>query len=47
MLHQADAGILFNAPENVVQEHPYFPLAYSYEALQKEFVKASNRDLLL
>lgn len=47
MLHQADAGILFNAPENIAEEHPYFPLAYSYEALKKEFVKASNRELLL
>ncbi len=45
MLAEADAGILFKAPENVVAEFPQYPAVYSYEDLKKEFIKASVRDL--
>lgn len=45
MLSEADAGILFKAPDNVIAEFPQFPAVHSYEELQTEFIKASNRDL--
>ena len=45
MLSEADAGILFSAPENVIAEFPQFPAVNTYEALQVEFSRASNRDV--
>jgi phosphoserine/homoserine phosphotransferase len=47
MLAEADAGILFKAPQNVIEEFPQFPAVHEYEDLKKEFLKASNRDLTL
>lgn len=47
MLKEADAGILFHAPDNVIREFPQFPAVHSYEDLKREFIKASNRDLTL
>lgn len=47
MLAEADAGILFKAPPNVIAEFPQFPAVDSYEDLKKEFLKASNRNLTL
>ncbi|MNF63503.1 hypothetical protein D3C84_452090 [compost metagenome] len=47
MLGEADAGILFHAPENVIREFPQFPAVHDFEALKKEFIKASNRQLSL
>ncbi|MGH1438844.1 MAG: bifunctional phosphoserine phosphatase/homoserine phosphotransferase ThrH [Cellvibrionaceae bacterium] len=47
MLGQADAGILFKSPQNVIDEFPQFPAVHEYEDLKKEFIKASNRDLSL
>jgi phosphoserine/homoserine phosphotransferase len=47
MLAEADAGILFHAPDNVIREFPQFPAVHSYEDLKKEFIKASNRVLTL
>ncbi len=47
MLDEADEGILFMAPENVIEEFPQFPAVFSYEELKKEFVRASNRTLAL
>lgn len=47
MLAEADAGILFHAPQNVIDEFPQFPAVHDFEALKKEFIKASNRDLRL
>ncbi|WP_221794990.1 bifunctional phosphoserine phosphatase/homoserine phosphotransferase ThrH [Oceanobacter mangrovi] len=47
MLAEADAGILFHAPQNVIDEFPQFPAVHTYEDLKKEFIKASNRDLTL
>ena len=32
MLSEADAGILFRPPDNVVEEFPQFPVARTYEA---------------
>lgn len=47
MLSEAEAGILFNAPENVIAEFPQFPAVTGYDALKKEFIAASNRKLSL
>ena len=47
MLAEADAGILFKAPDNVIAEFPQFPAVHTYEDLKKEFLKASERDLTL
>lgn len=47
MLAEADAGILFHAPQNVIEEFPQFPAVHTYEDLKKEFIKASNRELIL
>jgi len=41
MLGQAEAGILFHAPENVIAEFPQFPAVHDFNALRKEFLKAS------
>ena len=47
MLGEADAGILFRAPKNVIAEFPQFPAVHSYENLKQEVIKASDRDLAL
>ena len=47
MLAEADAGILFKSPQNVIEEFPQYPAVHTYEDLKKEFIKASNRDLSL
>ncbi|HEB26720.1 MAG TPA: bifunctional phosphoserine phosphatase/homoserine phosphotransferase ThrH [Porticoccus sp.] len=47
MLAEADAGILFHAPQNVIDEFPQFPAVQDFESLKKEFIKASNRNLSL
>ena len=45
MLSEADAGILFNAPDNVIAEFPQFPAVRGYDKLREEFLKASHRNL--
>ena len=47
MLGEADRGILFHAPQNVIREFPQFPAVHTFEDLKKEFIKASNRALSL
>lgn len=47
MLGQAEQGILFHAPQNVIDEFPQFPAVHTYEDLKKAFLAASNRDLSL
>ncbi len=47
MLAEADAGILFHAPQNVIDEFPQFPAVQTFEDLKKQFIAASNRDLTL
>ncbi|KRP67251.1 bifunctional phosphoserine phosphatase/homoserine phosphotransferase ThrH [Pseudomonas orientalis] len=47
MLGEADRGILFHAPENVMREFPQFPAVHTFEDLKREFIKASNRQLSL
>ena len=47
MLAEADAGILFHAPDNVINEFPQFPAVQTFADLKQEFIKASNRNLSL
>ncbi|OUS13866.1 phosphoserine phosphatase [Gammaproteobacteria bacterium 53_120_T64] len=47
MLAEADEGILFMAPDNVVAEFPQFPAVYGYENLKQAFIDASERPLSL
>lgn len=47
MLGEADAGILFKAPDNVIREFPQFPSVSEYAELKGEFVKASKRRIEL
>jgi len=42
MLSEADAGILFCAPENVAREFPQFPLRSTYGELDTEIRRASS-----
>ena len=45
MLSEADAGILFSAPDTVRAEYPHFPAVDNYDALRAAFLEASQRDL--
>ena len=47
MLAEADAGILFHAPQNVIGEFPQFPAVQTFADLKQEFLRASSRDLQL
>lgn len=41
MLAEADAGILFRPPANVIAEFPQFPVALDYDQLRAEFERAA------
>lgn len=43
MLAEADAGILFRPPDNVVRDFPQFPVARSYAELQAAITAAAPR----
>jgi phosphoserine/homoserine phosphotransferase len=45
MLAQAEVGILFSAPQNVIDEFPQFQVTNTYQELKAAFIQASNRDL--
>ncbi len=45
MLSEAEAGILFKAPDNVIAEFPQFPAVHTYGDLRQAFRDASVRDL--
>lgn len=47
MLAQAEQGILFHAPQNVIEEFPQFPAVQTFEDLKKAFINASVRELTL
>ncbi|MEJ6774105.1 MAG: bifunctional phosphoserine phosphatase/homoserine phosphotransferase ThrH [Porticoccaceae bacterium] len=47
MLAEADAGILFHAPQNVIDEFPQFSAVHTFADLKQEFLRASNRPLEL
>lgn len=42
MLAEADRGILFCPPQNVIDEFPQFPVANDYAALREEFLRARS-----
>ena len=41
MLTEADAGILFSPPQNVIDEFPQFPVTNTYDELREEIIKKS------
>lgn len=43
MLGEADAGILFHPPENVIREFPQYPVTVNYDELRAEIDKAFAR----
>ena len=43
MLQEADAGILFRPPANVIEEYPEFPVTQEYPELRQAFQAASRR----
>ena len=43
MLNEADAGILFHPPQNVIDEFPQFPVTMNYAELRAEINAASAR----
>lgn len=43
MLGEADAGILFCPPDNVIREFPQYPVVRDYDALMQQIVAASAR----
>ena len=47
MLSEADVGILFHAPQNIIDEFPQFTAVQEFDELKQEFLKASDRDLTL
>ena len=47
MLGEADVGLLFHAPQNVIDEFPQFEAVHNFPALKAAFLAASHRDLSL
>ncbi|MCB1777045.1 MAG: bifunctional phosphoserine phosphatase/homoserine phosphotransferase ThrH [Candidatus Competibacteraceae bacterium] len=45
MLAEAEAGILFRPPQNVIDEFPQFPVARTFEEMREAFRQASIRSL--
>ena len=43
MLKEADVGILFRAPENVVEEFPRFPVTRTYEEFKTAIIEVSKK----
>ena len=43
MLQQADGGILFCPPQNVIDEFPQFPVAKTYEEFKDLFIKTRDQ----
>ena len=43
MLAEADAGILFRPPDNVVRDFPQFPVTHTYDELRAAFTAAAQR----
>ena len=47
MLGEADVGILFHAPDNVIAEFPQFAAVHDFDTLKRTFIDASDRKLEL
>ena len=43
MLSEADAGILFLPPQNVIDEFPQFPVTNTYDELRQAFIDADKQ----
>jgi phosphoserine/homoserine phosphotransferase len=43
MMKEADAGILFRPPDNVIEEFPQFPVTRSYDELSARVLEANAR----
>ena len=43
MLKEADAGILFRAPDNVVEEFPQFPVTRTYDEFKAAIIEVSKK----
>ena len=43
MSSEADAGILFRPPDNVIRDFPQFPVAQTYDELRAAFAAATER----
>jgi len=43
MLNEADAGILFSPPQNVIDEFPQFPVTNNYDELRQAFLDADKK----
>ena len=42
MLKKADAGILFRAPKNVIEEFPQFPVTLDYDGFKQLFIETAK-----
>jgi phosphoserine/homoserine phosphotransferase len=42
MLDEADAGILFRPPDNVIRDFPQFPVTHTYDELRAAFERATS-----
>jgi phosphoserine / homoserine phosphotransferase len=47
MLKEADMGMLFKAPSNVIEEFPQFTSAQEYHELKEAFALASDRNIIV
>ena len=47
MLEEADVGILFHAPQNVIDEFPQYAAVHEYDDLKHTIIAASERDIAL
>ena len=45
MLGEADGGILFRPPDNVIEEFPQYPVTRTYDELRDAFVEASAGEM--
>ena len=43
MLAEADAGILFRPPDNVIRDFPQFPVTHTYDELRAAFTEAAAK----
>ena len=43
MLKQANAGILFRAPNNIIKEFPQFPVTLDYDGFKKLFIETAKK----
>ncbi len=42
MLAEADVGILFRPPDNIVREFPQFPVTTTYDGLRAQFIRTAG-----